>query len=93
MDEKGDVVAGILCCGHCANRGKKTDGREMGDLKGRKTGRKLQRFMVAGDGAQLADGGRDAWRCWWFWKFEMSPGSPRHLAWEVRTTTAAMSMS
>lgn len=53
VDEKGDVHAGILLCGHCAGRWKTLDGRTTGDLKGRNIGRKLERFIVTACEAQL----------------------------------------
>lgn len=57
MEENGDEDAGILRCGHCAVR-EKADGTRFEFVKGRKTGRKLERFIVGCGVAQL--GVRDA---------------------------------
>ena len=55
VDEKADVDAGILVCvGHCAVRWKMFDGRSIGAFKGRKTGRKLERFIVEVGGDAIA---------------------------------------
>ena len=61
VDENGDVVAGILCRRHCGVRWK-ADGMRFDVVKGRKTGRKFERFIVDGGSGQW----RDA-RCWWWW--------------------------
>jgi hypothetical protein len=52
VDENGDVVAGILCCRHCAGRWK-ADGMRFVVVKGRNTGRKDEKFIVVYDEAQL----------------------------------------
>ena len=51
VDEKGDACAGVVCWRHCVVRWK-AEGMRFGDLKGRKTGRKLERFIVGGGTAQ-----------------------------------------
>jgi len=51
VDEKGDVCAGVLCCRHSIVRWK-AEGMRFDVLKGRKTGRKLERFIVGGATAQ-----------------------------------------
>jgi hypothetical protein len=52
VDENGDVVAGILCWRHCAGRCKE-EGMRFVVVKGRKTGRKDERFMVVCGAAQV----------------------------------------
>jgi hypothetical protein len=52
VDENGDVVAGILCERHCAGRGRAV-GMRFVVVKGRKTGRKEERFIVRCGVAQL----------------------------------------
>lgn len=80
-DEKLDVVAGVGCSGLWAVvRGTRVDGRKVGALNGRNTGRKGERFMVVAvpwEGAQ--------WRMvvvvmllgLEVWKFAMGPRLPR----------------
>jgi hypothetical protein len=45
VDEKGDVWDGILCERHCGDFWK-AEGMRFVCVKGRKTGRKLERFIV-----------------------------------------------
>lgn len=45
VDENGDEDAGILCCRHCVGRDK-ADGMQFECVKGRKTGRKVEGFIV-----------------------------------------------